>query len=198
MLPLELTFPFLIFNLIQRSKLLIGSAKKRPTYTISSIEVNLGIFLACTPHMKPLFRYGAAVLSGHDPHAILLRRRRPSTSHSHWYHRLLPSSRHLSFASSRKRRTSSGQPAALLPANSARRTEGAWRAPVWSDQGRRSGGTAPGDGAEEEDTEKSLGLPLQGIEGSQVGGSGFESVFSVPSGEWESRSGYGKGIGRAR
>lgn len=51
-------------------------------------EVNLGIVAACAPTMKPLVRYIHARATGKDPREVLLRNTTRSASHSHWYYRL--------------------------------------------------------------------------------------------------------------
>ena len=65
----------------------------------------MGIIAASIPIMKPLIRYIRARLSGHDPYNILVRSRSHSVSstHFHWYHRLLNSS---SYFQSHRRRSS--------------------------------------------------------------------------------------------
>lgn len=56
-----------------------------------SFEVNVGIVAACTPVMKPFFRYVKARITGKDPHDMI----GPSTTqrsfHSSWFSRLWPS-----------------------------------------------------------------------------------------------------------
>ena len=146
-----------------------------------SFEVNLGIVLACAPHMKPLFRYVRARISGHDPHAILGRHRRPSVSHqSFWYQRLLPSSRQLSLRwgesnSLKKKRSESLQQQPPLPTNvlkmsrvgrevdfgqgregTDRTEEDGWRH-HWGIGARRT------EIGTQESEENNLGLPLEGI-----------------------------------
>ena len=56
-----------------------------------SFEVNIGIIAACTPMMKPFFRYIIARITGKDPHAILRPAAEQRSFHSSWFSRLWPS-----------------------------------------------------------------------------------------------------------
>ena len=56
-----------------------------------SFEVNIGIIAACTPMMKPFFRYITARITGRDPHAVLRRSAEQRSFHSSWISRLWPS-----------------------------------------------------------------------------------------------------------
>lgn len=100
-------------------------------------EVNIGNIAACVPILKPFSRYMHARVTGRDPHEILRRKISPSPSHPNWF----------------LKRFRLGRPSPVYT-----KTERELRRDPQKER------RAPRSVAQEPSaTEKSLGLPLQGV-----------------------------------